>query len=41
MTGGTVIDPGDSARGLIQRIDSLDLESSGGFWHAEGYELPW
>ena len=41
MTGGTGIDPGDSARGLILRIDGLDLENSGGFWHAEGYELPW
>jgi NAD(P)-dependent dehydrogenase (short-subunit alcohol dehydrogenase family) len=41
MTGGTGIDPADSARGLIQRIDDLDLENSGGFWHAEGYELPW
>ena len=41
MTGGTGIEPGDSARGLIQRIDALNLENSGGFWHAEGYELPW
>jgi NAD(P)-dependent dehydrogenase (short-subunit alcohol dehydrogenase family) len=41
MTGGMGIDPGDSARGLIQQIDALNLENSGGFWHAEGYELPW
>ncbi len=41
MTGGQGIAPADSARGLIQRIDSLDLENSGGFWHAEGYALPW
>ena len=41
MTGGTGIDPADSARGLIQCIDDLDLANSGGFWHAEGYELPW
>lgn len=41
MTGGTGIEPSDSARGLIQRIDELSLEKSGGFWHAEGYELPW
>ena len=41
MTGGTGIDPADSAAGLIARIDALTLESSGGFWHAEGYELPW
>ena len=41
MTGGTGIEPSDSARGLIQRIDELSTATSGGFWHAEGYELPW
>lgn len=41
MTGGQGIDPADSARGLIQRIDELDQDNSGGFWHAEGYRLPW
>jgi NAD(P)-dependent dehydrogenase (short-subunit alcohol dehydrogenase family) len=41
MTGGTGIDPADSARGLIARIDELTLANSGGFWHAEGYALPW
>ncbi len=41
MTGGQGIDPGESARGLIQRIDELNLGNSGGFWHAEGYALPW
>ncbi len=41
MTGGTGISPADSARGLIERIEELSIESSGGFWHAEGYELPW
>ena len=41
MTGGHGIPPADSARGLIARIDALDLDSTGGFWHAEGYELPW
>ena len=41
MTGGSGIDPADSASGLIKRIDELTLDSSGGFWHAEGYELPW
>lgn len=30
-----------AAAGLIARVDELDLESSGGFWHAEGYRLPW
>ena len=23
------------------RIDELDLETSGGFWHQNGEELPW
>lgn len=41
MTGGRGISPRDSAAGLIARIDELKLENSGGFWHAEGYELPW
>ncbi len=41
MTGGQGIDPVVSAEGLIQRIEELNLENSGGFWHAEGYELPW
>ncbi len=41
MTRGTGIDAGESARGLIERIDELTIETSGSFWHAEGYELPW
>lgn len=41
MTGGQGVAPADSASGLIQCIDGLDLANSGGFWHAEGYELPW
>ena len=41
MTGGTGIQPAESARGLIARIDELNLENSGCFWHAEGYILPW
>lgn len=41
LTGGRGIDPEESARGLIQRIDELNLGNSGGFWHAEGYALPW
>jgi NAD(P)-dependent dehydrogenase (short-subunit alcohol dehydrogenase family) len=41
MTGGSGIDPVDSAAGLIARIDELTMETSGHFWHAEGYELPW
>ncbi len=41
MTGGAGITPAKSAKGLIERIDELDLENTGGFWHAEGYRLPW
>jgi len=41
MTGGRGISPQNAAAGLIDRIDELTLETSGGFWHAEGYSLPW
>lgn len=41
MTGGRGIDPAAAASGLIDRLDELTLETSGRFWHAEGYELPW
>ena len=41
MTGGHGIAPADSARGLIERIDELNMSTTGHFWHAEGYELPW
>lgn len=41
MTGGSGIAAAESARGLLQRIDELTLDTSGGFWHAEGYALPW
>lgn len=30
-----------SAAGLAARLDDLTLETSGGFWHAEGQALPW
>lgn len=36
-----MVDPPESARGLIARIDALNLDNSGGFWHANGEELPW
>ncbi|MGB5489196.1 MAG: SDR family oxidoreductase, partial [Woeseiaceae bacterium] len=37
MTGGHGDSPEDAAAGLIDRIAELTLETSGGFWHAEGY----
>ena len=41
MTGNHGISTVESASGLIARIDALSMENSGGFWHAEGYNLPW
>lgn len=41
MTGRHGISPEKSAAGLIERIDELSMATSGGFWHAEGYRLPW
>lgn len=42
MTGGTgLVDADEAARGLIERIDALTLETSGTFWHANGERLPW
>jgi NAD(P)-dependent dehydrogenase (short-subunit alcohol dehydrogenase family) len=42
MTGHQgLVDPSESAAGLIARIDQLSLEASGSFWHANGEPLPW
>ena len=42
MTGFEgLVDPPESASGLIARIDGLSLESSGSFWHANGESIPW
>jgi NAD(P)-dependent dehydrogenase (short-subunit alcohol dehydrogenase family) len=41
MTGGSGIPAEEAARGLIARLDALDLSTSGGFWHANGEVLPW
>ncbi len=41
MTGGQGIEPPIAAAGIIDRIDELTPDTSGGFWHAEGYSLPW
>jgi NAD(P)-dependent dehydrogenase (short-subunit alcohol dehydrogenase family) len=42
MTGGNGhINPDESARTLVQRIDELTLETSGTFRHQNGEELPW
>jgi len=43
MTGFTPhgIAPEESVNGLIQRMDSLTIESSGSFLHSNGESLPW
>ena len=42
MTGGQgLVDPPESAAGIIARVDELTLETTGTFWHANGEELPW
>jgi NAD(P)-dependent dehydrogenase (short-subunit alcohol dehydrogenase family) len=41
MTGGRGIPTGQSAAGLIKRMDALDMTDTGSFWHAEGERLPW
>ncbi len=42
MTGGAGgIDPPESAAGLIARLDELDADKSGRFFHADGDEIPW
>jgi NAD(P)-dependent dehydrogenase (short-subunit alcohol dehydrogenase family) len=42
MTGGHgMIEPDESVRGLLQRIDELRLETTGRFLHQSGEALPW
>lgn len=42
MTGHQgLIDTDESARGLIERIEALSLETTGTFWHTNGEALPW
>jgi NAD(P)-dependent dehydrogenase (short-subunit alcohol dehydrogenase family) len=39
--GGGDVAPAQAAAGLIARMDGLNLENTGSFWHAKGQELPW
>jgi NAD(P)-dependent dehydrogenase (short-subunit alcohol dehydrogenase family) len=39
--GGPFVEPSESARGLLERIDELTLETTGRFRHANGEMLPW
>ena len=36
-----LIEPEEAAAGLQARMDELNLENSGGFWHSNGDQLPW
>ncbi len=40
-TVGHLLEPEDSARGLLARIDELTLETTGRFRHASGEDLIW
>ena len=35
------ISPTESVNGLLKRIDALNLNNTGTFWHSNGEELPW
>ncbi|MGQ0801873.1 MAG: SDR family oxidoreductase [Pseudomarimonas sp.] len=42
MTAGNGdVSAAQSAANLVQRMDELSFADSGGFWHANGDELPW
>ena len=42
MTGGNgLINADESAKGLLQRIDELNIDNTGGFWHTDGTDLTW
>ena len=43
MTGFTTngIQPDESVKGLIERIDELTINNTGTFWHSNGEILPW
>jgi len=42
MTGQSgLIDTDESVAGLLERIDELNLQNSGSFWHGNGELLPW
>jgi NAD(P)-dependent dehydrogenase (short-subunit alcohol dehydrogenase family) len=41
MTGFSGTPPEEAVQGLLARIEELNLENSGTFWHANGEVLPW
>lgn len=38
---GGQITPEEAAEGLLKRVDELNLDNTGGFWHSNGETLPW
>jgi NAD(P)-dependent dehydrogenase (short-subunit alcohol dehydrogenase family) len=41
MTGFSGITTEESVKGLLARIDELNMENTGTFWHSNGEVLPW
>lgn len=42
MTGNQGnLKPDEAAAGLVRRVDELNLENTGTFWHSDGSILPW
>ena len=41
MTSHSGIPTSEAVQGLLKRINQLNLETSGTFWHANGEVLPW
>lgn len=41
MTGFSGITTEESVKGLLARIDQLNMENTGTFWHSNGEILPW
>lgn len=39
--GGGDVEPEQAAAGLVARMDELNIDTTGGFWHAKGQRLPW
>ena len=41
MTGFSGITTEESVKGLLARVDELNMENTGTFWHSNGEILPW
>ena len=41
MTGYSGISAEEAVQGLLERIEQLNLDNTGTFWHAQGEILPW